>query len=158
MQTFSLKNPTLEDTLKAMAHLAKEGKKNLTVRRAAEQICAGIEQSDYSSEVAAIYYWTCAHVKYLRDVHDVEYLQAPDVLLRTRSGDCDDIAVLLAALLMSVGNPCRFCVVSFQKGIPSHVFCQTYVGGKWVTVDPVAGPNTHSMHHRVVEAKFFPCR
>jgi transglutaminase-like putative cysteine protease len=145
--------------MKAMAELAWEGRKNPTVRKVAETICAGIEPSDYASEVAAIYYWVCAHVRYLRDGFDLEYLQAPDIVLKSRSADCDDLSILLASMLMACGNPCRFCVVSFQKGVPSHVFCQTYVGGKWVTVDPVAGPNTHEMQNkRIVECRFFPCR
>lgn len=157
VQTFSLKNPRLEDTLSAMCELARDGRKDPRVRGVVEKIVAEIEPGDYASESYAIYTWVCKNIRYLRDAHDVETLTTPERLLRTRAGDCDDVATLLAAMLMSCGVPCRFCVVSFRKGLPSHVFCQGLIGGRWTTFDPVAGPNTHDMHHRVVEARFFAC-
>lgn len=131
----------------------------MLVRAVTEKVCEGIDQHDYTSEVAAIYYWVCATISYRRDPWDVELVKSPALVLKSRAADCDEIATLLAAMCMTMGNPCRFCVVSFEKGVPSHVFCQTYVGGKWVTVDPVAGPNTHEMQNkRIVECRFFPCR
>jgi transglutaminase-like putative cysteine protease len=157
LQTFSLKNPRLEDTLAALCELAKEGRKDMRVRTVVEHIVHKLEPGDYASEAYAIYAWVCRNIRYLRDPHDVELVKDPANVLKSKAADCDEIATLLAAMLMSCGVPCRFCVVSFRKGVPSHVFCQGLIGGKWVTFDPVAGPNTHSMHLRAVEARFYRC-
>ena len=82
-------------------------------------------------------------------------------------GDCDDLATLLAAMLMSIGNECRFMVVGFEDKNPSHVFCQVALrtsdagGGNaagervWATVDPVADDGTALMHKRVGFARSY---
>lgn len=167
--TTLIKNPTLKDTLDVMRVKANEAKK--TLRPLAERICAGLEPGDYNSEILAIYAFVRQHIRYARDIHNVEYVKAPMRLLETGQGDCDDIACLLASLCMSMGNECRFLVVGFENKIPSHVFCQVAVrgagtgggsvdgnasGGKqWVTLDPVADEQTPVMHSRVQTAMVF---
>lgn len=155
--TRSVKNPTLDDTVKAMIVLAHQGKKDLEVRRLVENICSRIKQGDYNSEVLAIYYWVCQNIRYMRDIHNVEFVKTPHRLLKTKSGDCDDMATLLAAMLMACGNVCRYVVVAFQGDNWSHVFCQVMgKQGKWITLDPVARERTAEMHGRVTKQIFIP--
>jgi len=166
-----IKNPTLDDTLRVMRVKANEAKK--TLRPLAEKICAGLEPGDYNSEIYALYCWVRQNIRYARDIHNVEYVKAPARLLESKQGDCDDIACLLAALCMAMGNECRFLVVGFEDKNPSHVFCQVAVraqapgrtsvdgnvpGGapKWITVDPVADENTAQMHDRIGFVRAFP--
>ena len=154
----SIKNPSLDATVRAMQGLAREGRKNL--RPLAASICAEIESGDYNSEINALYNFVCKNIRYAKDPHDVEYVQAPKRLLESRQGDCDDMACLMASLCMAMGHECRFVVVGFD-GSPSHVFCQVAVRGApsvdgsgrgeklWVTLDPVAAEFTGQMHSRV---------
>ena len=154
-----IKNPTLTTTVNVMRVKANEAKK--TLRPLAESICAKVEPGDYNSEIYAIYSWVRQNIRYAKDPYDVEYVQAPRRLLESKQGDCDDIATLLASLCMAMGHECRFMVVGFEDGNPSHVFCQVAVRGVasvdggargeklWVTVDPVADENTAQMHSRV---------
>lgn len=162
--TTLIRNPSLDDTLRVMRVKANEAKK--TLRPLAEKICAGLESGDYNSEIYAIYRWVCKNIRYAKDIHNVEYVKAPARLLESRTGDCDDIACLLASLCMAMGNECRFVVVGFEGGEPSHVFCQCAVrgsapggnmsGGKqWVTLDPVADDSTPEMHSRVRFARMY---
>jgi len=168
--TTSIKNPTLNDTLQVMCQKALEGRK--TLRPFAEKITRELEPGDYNSEVLAIYGWVRRNIRYARDIIDVEYVKAPARLIETGQGDCDDIACLLASLLMAMGNECRFLVVGFEDRQPQHVFCQVAVplprsgpasldgstpkGAKgWVTVDPVADENTPQMHSRIQMARPF---
>ncbi len=158
------KNPTLDDTLRVMKTKAHEAKKSL--RPLAESICKSLEPGDYNSELLAIYCFVRRNVRYARDIHEVEFIRAPARLLESKQGDCDDIACLLAALCMAMGNECRFLVVGFEDKNPSHVFCQVAVRTAapgsvsvdgntpqvqrcWVTLDPVADENTSEMHKRV---------
>lgn len=159
------RNPTLEDTTVAMTRLANEGKK--TLRPLAAKICKEIEPGDYNSEIFALYSFVRRFVRYAKDPHEVEYVQAPIRCLESGQGDCDDIACLLAALCMAMGHECRFMVVGFEDQQPSHVFCQVAVRGSasadgggrgeklWVTVDPVADENTPQMHSRIQYARPF---
>lgn len=66
------------------------------------------------------------HVSFLRDPRGIELLTAPATQLTTirtlgsASGDCDDVAVLGAALGLAVGLRARFVVVGRQQF--EHVF------------------------------------
>lgn len=163
-----IKNPSLDDTLAAMRRLANNAKKDLGILKLTREIVRGLEPGDYNSEIQAIYYWVCQNVRYVRDIHDVELVISPQKVLQLGGGDCDDIACLLAAMLMSIGNECRFMVVGFENRVPSHVFCQVALrtadagGGNvagarlWATVDPVADDATVMMHKRVGYARSYP--
>jgi hypothetical protein len=145
--TIYKKHATMGDTLRAMQNAANKGKKSLRVRRLVELITEGIAQGDYASEVLAIYYWVCRNIRYIRDIDGVEFIKEPDQVLATGAGDCDDMATLLAAMLMSAGNPVRFAVAGFKPGRPnfSHVYVEVMSPHGPVTIDPVANRDTMRM-------------
>lgn len=145
------------DTLSAMRAAALTGKKDLPVRRLVEKITQGIAQGDYSSEVLAIYYWVCQNIRYLRDIDGVEYLQIPRKTLESRTGDCDDIATLLAAMLMAAGNPVRFAVASFKAApVYSHVYVEVMTPHGPIVIDPVANRDTGKMLGQIRHKKTYP--
>jgi hypothetical protein len=147
--TRSVPNPTLMQVAEWMRRFAHQGKADLEVRRLVEKICADIAPGDYASECLAIYYWACQpqNLRYMRDIQGVEFLKQPSRLLKTKAGDCDDIATLLAAMLMACGNKCEFVLVGFKRGgPPSHVYVQVITPkGKRVALDPVANRVTQQM-------------
>jgi len=151
-------NADMYATLNAMAEAANLGKKDLDVRSLVEKICSGIAPGDYTSEALACYYWVCGHIRYLRDIHKVEFLKSPRRLLATGTGDCDDMATLLAAMLMSCGNEVRFVTVGFQNSSPpafSHVFLQVKTPHGWVSLDPVSNKVTREMHNHATVLEGF---
>ena len=68
------------------------------------------------------------HTEFVRDPTGVELLQTPDYLLTQIrrgdivAGDCDDLAMLAAALGMSIGLRARF--VALGRGRLEHVFTE----------------------------------
>lgn len=157
-QVITKPNATMFDTVSAMRSLAQQGKRDLNVRRLAEQITMGVAQGDYSSEVLAIYYWVCRNIRYLRDIDGVEFLQQPRHVIAHRQGDCDDMATLLAALLMTAGNPVQFATAGFAGGAPnySHVYVEVITPHGTIALDPVANRDTVEMLGRVKHRKTFP--
>lgn len=86
----------------------------------------------------AVYRWIAKHVRYTRDPHDVERLQSPDATILQGSGDCDDMSILGATLLSSVGIPTRFRVVSDNADAPenfSHIYFEYQIGEEWRPFD-----------------------
>lgn len=145
-----VQKPTLRDVVEGMRNFAHKGKGDMKVRDLVEQICSTLQQGDYASEVLACYYWVCQHVRYLRDPHGLEFVKEPARTLESRSGDCDDIAVLLAAMMMSCGNRCRFVLVGFKSGgEPSHVYVEVLTPNGPVALDPVANRETAAMQGKV---------
>lgn len=149
-------NATTATTVRAMKKLANEGKQNLDVRRKVEEICSGLASGDYTSEVLAIYYWVTSNIRYVRDPDDVEMVKTADQILKTGTGDCDDLAILLAAMCMAAGNPCDFVLVGFHPGSLSHVYCAVRTPWGRMVLDPVANRITKRMLGDVKNIKVVP--
>lgn len=140
-----------------MRRFAHKGKADLEVRQLVESICKDIAQGDYASEVLAIYYWVCQNIRYMRDIHDVEFVKEPRQVIRTRSGDCDDMATLLAAMCMTCGNTCEFLVASFTASpTPTHVYLRVNTPSGPMVLDPVANKQTAQMLSRMQGFKAIP--
>lgn len=149
--------PRLRDTTDWMRKFAHKGKTDLEVRQLVEKICANIAQGDYAGECLACYYWVCQNIRYMRDIHDVEFLKEPRQLLASPAGDCDDISTLLAAMLMACGNRCSFVLASFKgSSVPSHVFVQVHTPGGPVVLDPVANRDTAQMLRTMTGSEKIP--
>lgn len=129
--------PGVKTTLKLMQTLVRNYKKSPKIRQAALDILAsaGLEQKDYSGEVKALFDFVRDRIRYVRDIRNVETINTPDSILDNAAGDCDDKALLLAAMLESVGHPTGFRAVGFRPGAFSHVLALTRIGPKWVPLD-----------------------
>lgn len=146
MDIQTLPNPRLGDVVKGMIKFALDGGKSPKIILLAQQICQKVTSGDYASEVLALNYWVCQNIRYIPDPTDVELVKDPERLLQTGSGDCDDIAVLCAALLLAVGKTPAFMLVAFHGApMPSHVFAVVKTPNGWVPLDPVANRVTAKM-------------
>ena len=143
------------DTRALMTNHAIMGGKDPLVRATAERIISGIYGKDYLSEAAALGYWVSdqRNIRYTRDPAKVELVKTARMVLLTRQADCDELSVLLAAMLHAIGiTEVRFVLVGFAPGALSHTFVefQDTRSGAWVALDPVAGPGTGPMLRRAV--------
>jgi transglutaminase-like putative cysteine protease len=96
----------------------------------------GLAQKDFTGEARRLFTFVRDQIRYVRDIDGVETLHAADWVLKLRAGDCDDKAILLAALLLSIGHTVRFKAVAFDPGEFTHVWSQTCLGGRWVDMEP----------------------
>lgn len=136
--------------VRAMREFAHKGKADPEVIGLCNEICAGVQSGDYASQALACYYWVHQNVKYARDPAGVEMVQEPRITIEERMGDCDDMATLLAAMLMRYGHRCYFTLVSLDEvGPPSHVYVDLLTPTGLVTFDPVANKTTYDMLGRV---------
>ena len=148
--TLLIQRPQLTDVVESMRKFAYKGKTDLVIRKLVEDICADLEQGDYASECLACYYWVCQNIRYMRDIYNVEFVKEPRQIMATKSGDCDDMATLLASMLLTSGNSCSFVLACFDgSGIPSHVYVEVDTPTGPVPLDPVANRITADMAKRV---------
>ena len=130
----------INETLRVMRALTREGKKNLRVRETAGAQTKSCQQKDYSCEVRTLHAFVRDSIRYLGDINGVETVQAPQKTLEYGYGDCDDKSVLLASLLESIGHPTRFVAIGFAPGVFEHVYVETLIGTRWIaleTTEPV---------------------
>jgi transglutaminase-like putative cysteine protease len=122
----------------------------MVVRNQALAITRSLRPKDFRSEACACLAWVKANVRYVRDMRSAEVLHDPLTLLGypghavgdfTRStvamaGDCDDMALLLSALLESIGHTTRFIAVSYRAEEFAHVWLQDFIDGTWLDLEP----------------------
>jgi len=128
-------------TVELIAHLVKEGAKDFCVRQTAIEILRryGIPAKDYWGEVRTLFEWVKRNVRYTRDIHHVELLHTARRMLELRAGDCDDMTILLCAMLKSVGHPVRLVLVGFnpgKKNLFTHIYLEVFCKGWWIPLDP----------------------
>ena len=112
-------------TVTVMQDLVESGKRSAIIRDLAVDIIrrAGVESLDCHGELSSLVSWVRRNIRFVKDPCGVEYVQSPQRLLRSRAGDCDDIATLLAALSESIGHDSEFVVTSDSFfGPMTHVY------------------------------------
>ncbi len=125
----------IRETMKLMRQLVRTGKKNTIIRMKALSLITKAQQKDWLSEIKALHEFVRDHIRYVKDTRGVEVLHTPEKLLEIGQGDCDDKSILLASLLESIGHPTRFIVMSQVKGKFCHVFVETKVKDKWISLE-----------------------
>jgi transglutaminase-like putative cysteine protease len=124
-----------QQTLQRMRDLVNSSLSVPLVVETANGIAAMVAPRDYLGIAQAIRGWMQRNFHFVRDPVGVELLRDPVYLLQQWQqtgrifGDCDDAAVLGAALGKANGIGARFVAVGFQAGGPLlHVF--TVLTGK----------------------------
>lgn len=129
----------LGQTLGMMRLMVQNARKQMPIRQAAVNAIFLTPAKSDDHEIDALLSFVQQHVRYVRDVVDVETLCEPAITLQTRVGDCDDMTMLLCALLESVGYPTRFVVAGYDGSGDmdvSHVYCQAWSEKGWLSLDP----------------------
>lgn len=134
-------------TLDRMAAMARRAALDPVIRQAAASAVRGMP-GDWGTQHALILRdWMTARTAFLADPLYAEALHDPEWMVRqilTRglvSVDCDDIAMLAAAMGLSIGLRARFVTVGFTSpnASYSHVWAELATAASrpcWVPVDP----------------------
>ena len=123
-----------------IANLIRGGARDFYVRQKAIEIFreAGAAPKDRWAEVCALFNWVRNNIRYTRDIFRTELLHTARRMLELRAGDCDDMTILLGAMLISTGHPVRLALAGFRAKKPhgySHIYPEVYVKGKWIALD-----------------------
>jgi len=94
---------------------------------------AGVKSQNYIGEAIALAKYIQKKVRYVRDINGVETLHDPVTLIDqiTRGeaqGDCDDMSLLLATMLLSVGHQPFVRIVRYKgiSGPYQHIYVVVY--------------------------------
>lgn len=122
-------------TVEFMKKVARERSKSPLVRQLACNILKQyrVPSMHYAQEALAIGDWVKKNFRYVRDTRGVETLQDPLTMIDhiqrgNGQGDCDDHALLIATLLLSIGHSPRFRVVKYNRYANSyaHIYVVSY--------------------------------
>lgn len=102
----------------------------------------------------AVYKWVHRNVKYDKSKtafleSQKGYVPSPDATMRELKGVCYDYASLMAAMLRSIGIPCKV-ITGYMDG-KYHAWVSAYADGKWKLCDPTSGkPSGHTYKIRFI--------
>lgn len=113
----------------------------------AREIAAGAENQ--GDVVKAVYQWMTEHITYddakaAELANSTGYIPNPDETLATGKGICFDYASLSAAMLRSLGIPCRVVTGYVDPGDLYHAWNMVYIDGQWHGVEISVDPETWS--------------
>lgn len=130
-------------TQQTVAHvqaLIRAGAKDFYVRQKAIDIVLEqcVRPKDYLGEIQALFHWVQHHIRYTKDTVHVEVLHSAKRMLELRAGDCDDMTILLGAMLEAIGHPVRL-VLSGQEPLKpdlfTHIYLEVFHRGRWIPLD-----------------------
>lgn len=127
-------------TLQHVQALIRQGVKDFYVRQKAIDILfqRRIPAKDYLGEIQALFEWVQRNIRYTKDPFRLEVLHSARRILELRAGDCDDMTILLGALLESIGHPTRLVIVGptpLRPDLFSHIYLEAYHKGRWIPLD-----------------------
>lgn len=143
----------VEQTINEMRGLVDAALRDPSIIRTATDIVRSVQAFDDVGEANALYEWVRRNIRFTKDPVNKEKLYPPAELLKIRAGDCDDISMLMATLLMAVGYPARFVTVAASQSDPeqfSHVYVEGEVAGRWIPMDPARFDSEFGMAPPVV--------
>ena len=119
------------NTVEMMKRVAHERKSHPLVRQLALLIIqeAGVPSQHYIDEAKAIGRYVQQKVRYVRDIQGIEQLHDPLTMIDQlkkglAQGDCDDMSLLIATLLLSIGHEPFYPIVKYN---PNHSYAHIYV-------------------------------
>lgn len=150
-------------TLKTLTHiiaLIKQGAKDFHVRQTAIDILLqrGVKAKDYLGEIKALFEWVQEYVRYTKDTFRVEVLHSARRMLELRAGDCDDMSILLGAMLESIGHPVRLLLSGpdpLKQTLFTHIYLEVFHKGRWVPLDATM-PHPMGWAPRTLVKKIIP--
>lgn len=127
-------------TAKIIGRIIQDSAKDFYVRQKAIEIFRAyrVPAKDRMGEVCALFDFVKRNIRYTRDIFRVELLHSARRMLELRAGDCDDMTILLGALLLSTGHPVRLVLAGFKRHRPhaySHIYPEVNVRGRWLAID-----------------------
>jgi hypothetical protein len=116
-------------TIEVMRQVAHQRKSHQTVRQVALNIIRRLPSHKYVDEARAIGEYVKNNVRYVKDTAGIEQLHDPvdmlnNITLGKAQGDCDDMVLLTATLLLSIGIRPVFRAVSYKGmfGAFNHIY------------------------------------
>lgn len=131
-------------TISIMRKLVNESLSNPLVVSRAKDIVQFAGPKDRLAQAYEIKNYLLEHTQFIRDPRGVELIHTPERQLRTIDQqyyiqiDCDDFAVLSAALGKAIGLPAKFVILKFlsKSATFAHVYTILDVGKKkWFPID-----------------------
>lgn len=137
-------------TFRKIIHLVRDSAENnrytYQLRDWARMIAKQYGAATQDEIIFAIYDWVKNNMVYVNDPAYNELIHSAEVLMRRHfelgdlSGDCDDFTILICALLLQLGIPCKARMIKLPQSDGSYQYAHIYPmakasNGVWYSLD-----------------------
>jgi len=125
-------------TVQVIKRFIAEGRVDPLIRKQAVAVIgSGGRQPE--REVSALLNFVRRRIRYVADPVDTEFVASARRVLEIGGGDCDDLVVLLGALLESIGYETQLRVMAVDpRAEYEHVYLLVKLARAWVPLDPTS--------------------
>ena len=129
-----------QQTVEHEQALIRAGAKDFYVRQKAIDILLEkhVKPKDYLAEIQALFEWVQRHIRYTKDTFQVEVLHSARRMIELRAGDCDDMTILLGAMLEAIGHPVRLVIIGpdpLRQNLFTHIYLEVLHKRHWIPLD-----------------------
>lgn len=149
MEVISVKSTltSVDDMVKVLAGIIETGAIDNNIRVLAVSLAdssslSGLNNNNTNiielnpAAAISIFDYVLNNIKYVPDIDGIETFQTPDVTLKNKFGDCDDMTSLLGALYRSIGFTYALVMVQMPGFTTyNHVYGAVYTTEGWKYVD-----------------------
>lgn len=147
---------TDKDRINFLANLAEKGSENPVIYGFTRKLLNGdvkgypkVQSYDSIGEVRRIFEWVRDNVSYRNHVKNRDSYQSAERTLELRTGDCDQMSVLLASMLATVGYDVAYRIIAAKEDMPFHhiyvlVGMPKHNPSKWIALDATENTNTNA--------------
>ena len=114
----------IRKTISLMHALAKNGAPMVRLR--ALDIIEGAR--DDTERINKIFFYLKPRFVYVKDIAGMETLHSMEILLDKMAGDCDDMSVISAAFLLSIGVRVEYIAAAVRQECFNHVYVMAIDG------------------------------
>lgn len=128
--------------ISGIVNLVKQGRSDPHIKAVATEVIlqSGVRFGDDIGELRAVYEFVQGRVRYIRDPYGKDvYQSAEDTLEKYKTGDCEDLTILIASMVLSIGYPVAIKLASIGGEIWDHIYplagIPPEIPSKWVAMD-----------------------
>lgn len=124
MEMISINSGTLDDRMDYLIAEIEEGMQDPAIQKLAAKILSAynVPSRDYRGEAEAIFLWVRENIRYTRDPEGMELFRKPKRILELGIADCDDMSILIGALLSTIGQVIILRVIGVSSNNPEHIY------------------------------------
>lgn len=124
MASFNVHSDSLDDRMDFLIEEVWKGIQDVKIQQLASRILEeyDVPSRDYEAESRAVFEWVRSNIRYTRDPEGLELFRKPIRTVQLGIADCDDMSILICALLGTIGHTLMLRVIGVTSDEPEHIY------------------------------------
>ncbi len=124
MSAFNVPSDSLDSRMDFLIDEVWKGVQDPRIKQLASRILQeyDVPARDWKAEAIAVAEWVRDNIRYTRDPEGLERFSRPIRTVQLAMGDCDDMSILIAALLGTIGHTLELRVIGVSSNEPEHIY------------------------------------